>query len=207
MRSIACDAFLFDLDRVLVDSTAVVVRTWRGWAEKWGFDAARILEFAYGWKAAETTETIYMISPDLNPDLEVQELEHAETENLEGVLEVEGACELLASLPLNCWTVVTSGTRSLAEGRMTHLGLPMPERFVTADDVSEGKLHPEAYLKGRWDPQSAPRSVRGGRGRPLGDPGGQGRRHARRGARHDLPRRRQTCTKPTWSRQPWRISA
>ena len=146
MRSIACDAFLFDLDGVLVDSTAVVVRTWRGWAEKWGFDAERILEFAHGRKAAET---IYMISPDLNPDLEVQELEHAETENLEGVLEVEGACELLASLPLNCWTVVTSGTRSLAEGRMTHLGLPMPERFVTADDVSEGKPHPEAYLKGR----------------------------------------------------------
>ena len=31
---------------------------------------------------------------------------------------------------------------------MAHLGLPMPERFVTADDVSKGKPHPEAYLKG-----------------------------------------------------------
>ena len=88
MRRFACDAVLFDLDGVLVDSTAVVVRAWRGWAEKRGFDAERILEVAHGRKAAET---IRMISPDLDPDLEVQELERAETENLEGVLEVEGA--------------------------------------------------------------------------------------------------------------------
>lgn len=44
--------------------------------------------------------------------------------------------------------MVTSGTRYLAEERMVHLGLPMPERFVTADDISNGKPHPEAYLKG-----------------------------------------------------------
>ena len=113
MRRFACDAVLFDLDGVLVDSTAVVVRTWHAWAETRGFDAERILEFAHGRKAAET---IRMISPDLDPDFEVQELERAETENLEGVLEVEGARELLGSLPSDGWTVVTSGTRVLAEG-------------------------------------------------------------------------------------------
>jgi sugar-phosphatase len=31
---------------------------------------------------------------------------------------------------------------------MEHVGLPLPERFVSADDVENGKPHPEAYLKG-----------------------------------------------------------
>jgi mannitol-1-/sugar-/sorbitol-6-phosphatase len=145
LRRLACDAVLFDLDGVLVDSTAVVVKTWRVWAEKRGFDAERILQFVHGRKAAEI---IRAISPDLDVRVEVEVLERLETENLQGVLEVEGASELLGSLPSDGWTVVTSGTRALAEGRMTHLALPMPERFVTADDVSEGKPHPEAYLKG-----------------------------------------------------------
>ena len=31
---------------------------------------------------------------------------------------------------------------------MEHVGLPLPERLVTADDVENGKPHPEPYLKG-----------------------------------------------------------
>ena len=38
-----CDAILFDMDRVLVDSTMVVVRAWHEWAEKHGPDVERIL--------------------------------------------------------------------------------------------------------------------------------------------------------------------
>jgi hypothetical protein len=48
LRRFACDAVFFDLDGVLVDSTAVVALTWRGWAEKRGFDAERILGSASG---------------------------------------------------------------------------------------------------------------------------------------------------------------
>jgi sugar-phosphatase len=44
--------------------------------------------------------------------------------------------------------VVTSGTRALASKRMENVGLPLPERFVSADDVDNGKPHPEAYLRG-----------------------------------------------------------
>ena len=86
--------------------------------------------------------------PDLDADSEARELERIEANDLDGVLEIEGARELLSSLPADGWTVVTSGTRGLASKRMEHAGLPLPERFVSADDVENGKPHPEAYLKG-----------------------------------------------------------
>jgi sugar-phosphatase len=145
VRTFECEAILFDLDGVLVDSTAVVVRTWRGWAEDRGLDAGRILEVAHGRRAAEI---VRLFAPDLDADSEARELERIEVEDLDGVLEIEGARELLSSLPADGWTVVTSGTRALASSRMEHTGLPTPERFVSADDVENGKPHPEAYLKG-----------------------------------------------------------
>ena len=145
MRTFGCEAILFDLDGVLVDSTAVVVRTWRDWARDRGLDAERILEIAHGRPAAET---VRLFAPHLDADSEARELERIEIENLEGVLEIEGARELLSSLPADGWTVVTSGTRALASKRMEHVGLPLPERFVSADDVENGKPHPEAYLRG-----------------------------------------------------------
>ena len=140
-----CDAILFDLDGVLVDSQAVVVRTWHEWAKEKDLDAGRILEVAHGRRPAEVRRDF---APELDADAEARELERMETNDLEGILEIEGARELLSSLPADGWTVVTSGTRALASGRMEHVGLPLPERFVSADDVENGKPHPEAYLKG-----------------------------------------------------------
>jgi sugar-phosphatase len=145
VRTFECDAILFDLDGVLVDSQAVVVRTWHEWAKEKDLDAGRILEVAHGRRPAEVVRDF---APELDADAEARELERMETNDLEGVLEIEGARELLSSLPTEGWTVVTSGTRALASGRMEHVGLPLPERFVSADDVENGKPHPEAYLKG-----------------------------------------------------------
>ena len=144
-RTFECDAILFDLDGVLVDSQAVVVRTWHEWAKEKDLDAGRILEVAHGRRPAEV---VRLFAPHLDADAEARELERMETNDLEGVLEIEGARELLSSLPADGWTVVTSGTRALASGRMEHVGLPLPERFVSADDVENGKPHPEAYLQG-----------------------------------------------------------
>ena len=145
VRTFECDAILFDLDGVLVDSQAVVVRTWHEWAKEKDLDAGRILEVAHGRRPAEVVRDF---APELDADAEARELERMETNDLEGVLEIEGARELLSSLPADGWTVVTSGTRALASGRMEHVGLPLPDRFVSADDVENGKPHPEAYLKG-----------------------------------------------------------
>jgi sugar-phosphatase len=145
MRILGCEGVLFDLDGVLVDSARVVVRTWHTWARTKGLDAERFIEIAHGRRPAET---VRIIAPDLDAESEGAELERIEVDDTDGILEVEGALELLATLPEGSWTVVTSGSRALASGRMRHVGLPLPERFVTADDVENGKPHPEAYLKG-----------------------------------------------------------
>ena len=43
---------------------------------------------------------------------------------------------------------MTSGSRLLATNRLQFCGLPVPEVLVTSDDVTNGKPHPEPYLKG-----------------------------------------------------------
>ena len=145
MRAFECEAILFDLDGVLVDSDEVVVRTWRNWAEARGIDPERVLDVAHG---RRTAETIGIVAPDLDADVEAKELERIEAGELDGVLEIEGARELLSSLDPDAWAVVTSGTRPLATRRMEHVGLPLPKSMVTAEDVENGKPHPEPYLKG-----------------------------------------------------------
>ena len=145
MRTFECEAILFDLDGVLVDSNEVVVRTWQSWAKARGLDPDRILEVAHG---RRTAETIRLVAPNLDADAEATELERIEDGDLDGVLEIEGARELLWSLPPDAWAIVTSGARPVATRRMEHLGLPLPERLVTSEDVEKGKPHPEPYLKG-----------------------------------------------------------
>ena len=140
-----CDAILFDMDGVLVDSTTGVVRIWREWAEKHGLDVDRVLEVSHG---RRVVETISLVAPELDAASEANEYQRIEVEGLDGVLEIEGARELLASLPPDGWTVVTSGTRFIARKTLERVGLPVPRRLVAAEDVENGKPHPEAYLKG-----------------------------------------------------------
>jgi sugar-phosphatase len=64
------------------------------------------------------------------------------------VHELAGAADLLANIPPDRWTVVTSGTRALAETRLRHVGLPIPRAMVTASDIERGKPDPEPYRKG-----------------------------------------------------------
>lgn len=145
MPSFHVEAILFDLDGVLVDSTPCVTRVWTGWAIEHGYDPALVVKTAHGRRAIETVE---FLAPDLDSSSELRELERRELADTDGLRVFPGAADLLDSLPLNRWTVVTSGTRALATKRLTVAGLPVPRIFITADDVSVGKPNPAPYLKG-----------------------------------------------------------
>jgi sugar-phosphatase len=140
-----CGAILFDLDGVLMDSRVAVERAWERWAARHGIDPVAVLAEAHG---RRTIDTIRVIAPLLDVETEARLLEDAEAVDFDGVTTLPGAAELLGALPSGSWTVVTSGTRALATGRLTHGGLPIPEQLITADDVERGKPDPQPYLAG-----------------------------------------------------------
>jgi sugar-phosphatase len=140
---IDCSAVLFDLDGVLVDSTAYIEQQWRDWAISKGLDPARFLQFCHGRRAVET---IRLAAPELDAEAEVVAFREQAVEDLT-LPAIPGARELLAALPESRWGVVTSGARRFALARLAGAGLPEPRVLVSADDVREGKPSPEGYLR------------------------------------------------------------
>lgn len=145
MIEIQCAALLFDMDGVLINSTPAVARVWRRWAIEHGFNPEEVVARAHG-RPSLTTVRDYL--PNADHEAENREVERREIEDLEGVVPLPGALDLLASLPEGRWTIVTSCTRALAEVRMKAAGLPVPARLITSNDIRNGKPHPDPYLKG-----------------------------------------------------------
>lgn len=145
MNEISCAACLFDLDGVLINSTPAVARVWRRWAIEHGFNPEEVVAQAHG-RPSLTTVREYL--PNADPEAENREVERREIEDLEGVVPLPGALDLLASLPGDRWTIVTSCTRPLAEVRIKAARLPLPRKLITSNDIQNGKPHPEPFLKG-----------------------------------------------------------
>jgi sugar-phosphatase len=145
MLSFTCAAVLFDLDGVLIDSTPSVTRQWRIWAAEQNIDPEKLISEAHGHR---TIEVVRQFAPHADAEAEVQRIEQREAADHEGVTVMPGAAELIRSIPESRWCVVTSGTRYLATARLTLGKLPIPRVLVSADEVSNGKPHPEPYLTG-----------------------------------------------------------
>lgn len=132
------------MDGVLIDSTPAVARVWRGWAIEHGLDPEIVVRIAHG---RPSRTTIRELLPNSDIAVEDREVERREMEDLDGVVLLPGARELLNSLPSKRWTIATSCTRPLAEVRLRAAGLPIPETLTTSSDVKIGKPDPEPYLK------------------------------------------------------------
>ena len=128
-----------------MDSTPAVARVWAGWAHEHGFDPDEVVKKAHG---RPSIATIRELLPHGDHAAENREVERREIADIEDVVPLPGAMELLQALPLDRWAIVTSCTRALAAMRIGAAGLPKPKQMVTSTDVQHGKPDPEPYLKG-----------------------------------------------------------
>jgi sugar-phosphatase len=147
---IPCKGILFDMDGILISSLESVERSWTNWALMRGIDPALACETAHGCRAVDT---LAKLRPDLDPAVEVKIIEDHEMVDTADVNALPGVLALLRALnenpaTRNRWTVVTSATERLARVRLAAGGIPAPERIVAAEQVKQGKPHPDPFLAG-----------------------------------------------------------
>jgi len=139
----AVRAILSDLDGTLIDSTLATERAYGAWmAER---DVTPADPHPHGIPAREV---VRMLAPHLDADAEAADLERREIGDVDGVVALPGAAELLA--PGAPWglevAIVTSCTAPLADARIHVTGLPVPSIVVTAERTERVKPHPDPYL-------------------------------------------------------------
>jgi sugar-phosphatase len=138
-------AILFDLDGVLVHSRYAVEAVWREWGRMRNRDPEPFIALSHG---RRTSETLWLVAPELDAAAEAAVLDRMEEECTEGLEAGRGALNLVRGIPLGRWGVVTSGHRHVATLRLTSVGIPIPPVLITGDQVRRGKPDPEPYREG-----------------------------------------------------------
>ena len=138
-----CQAVLFDLDGVLVDSTSSVLGVLRDWSSSRGVDADALLQASHG---RRFVDSLRHVAPHVDATVEAEVLEAMVADAASSVSAMPGALDLLRRLPADGWAVVTSASADVALARMRNAGLPVPATLMAADQVAKGKPEPEGYL-------------------------------------------------------------
>lgn len=136
-------AVLFDVDGVLLDSSATYMRIWRAWT------AYHNLDFELVWAATHgrrVSETLADVAGHLDPVVEEARLRDLMLAEGDAFPAMPAAASLLTGLPAGRWAVVTSGAGDSVRRRFRAAGLPVPAVLVDNGSVSSGKPDPEGYL-------------------------------------------------------------
>lgn len=139
-------ALLFDMDGTLIDSRVLVEKIWKRWCDENGLDWHYVLPRLHGVRMLDSVRNFAPPGVDVNATYE--RLYNEEVNDVEGIVPIPGALELLAALPQETWTIVTSADTTLATGRLAAAGIVPPPLMVTGEIVTDGKPHPEGYLLG-----------------------------------------------------------
>jgi sugar-phosphatase len=142
--TLAARALLLDMDGTLVDSTALVEEIWTMLAKRFGHDPEDLIRRIHGVRAADSIARFAPAGSDV-PAL-LAELDRLELDGSAATVEIPGARDLVAALPAGSHALVTSAGRELAHARLTGAGVRVPDVVVTAEDVANGKPHPDGYL-------------------------------------------------------------
>jgi sugar-phosphatase len=134
---------LSDLDGVLVDSQASIMRAWRSWGRRHGLERAAVEAVEHG---RPSGEIVAALAPGLDAAEESRALDALQAGDTGDVVGLPGAAELLRTFGPDRVAVVTSCTAGLAEARLRAAGLEPPPVLVTADRLRRGKPDPEGYL-------------------------------------------------------------
>ena len=144
-------AILSDLDGVLVDSHASIMRAWRWWGAEHGVESEAIEGVQHG---RPSGEIIALLMPGLDAAAESRAIDLRQAEDVDDVIALPGAHDLFAgSDPV---AIVTSCTVPLATARLRAVGLAVPEVLVTPERLSRGKPDPEGYLLAARELGAAP---------------------------------------------------
>jgi sugar-phosphatase len=139
---------LSDLDGVLVDSQASIMRAWRRWGARHGVEREAIAMVRHGHPSGEI---VAALAPGLDAAAEARALDLAQAEDAGDVVALPGAADLLHAYGPDRVAVVTSCTAELARARLAAAGLSAPGVLVTVDRLTRGKPDPEGYLLGAGD--------------------------------------------------------
>jgi len=141
MTTVECNSIIFDMDGTLINTNECIENVWRKWGSKYNIEIKEILH------GRTAIESLKILAPHLATEKMAMELENMVLDEIDNVKLIPGVKEFIAKLPENSWTIATSASKGLATANLKHVGIPIPAAMITAEKVSNGKPHPEAFIK------------------------------------------------------------